>query len=149
MVSGCLREPHRPALAIPIDDLVACGCEQPRREVLDGLHDAVAHQQLIEDVLKDVLGIARVADSSPDEVQEAPSLRLEGGLHRQGFTGVARLATQWSHPPSSCVDESAWRILWREKGGRAPGPGARRVGEWPGGRPCPESGRKGRRRVNG
>ena len=69
---------RRTAFPVPVDDPVPRDGEEPGRQVLDGFRDAVACDELIEDVLQDVFGVSLIADPPPDEIEESFPLRMNG-----------------------------------------------------------------------
>ena len=46
--------------------------------MLDGLHEAVGGDELVEDILEDVFGVAAVGDVAADEVAQARLIVAEG-----------------------------------------------------------------------
>src|SRR6202521_4202949 len=60
-------------LAKQVCDSITRDAEQPRADLLDGLHQAVRFYEFVEDLLQDVFRVARVGDTSADKVAE-PSL---------------------------------------------------------------------------
>ncbi|CAN0641034.1 hypothetical protein BCEP27_10657 [Burkholderia cepacia] len=60
-------------LAKAVDDTVARRAEQPRAHLFDGRRKPVSLDELVKHVLKDVLGIVRVANPTPDEAHQPRS----------------------------------------------------------------------------
>jgi hypothetical protein len=63
-------EEHRFLLAEEIDDAIAGHAKEPADDVVDGHQQAIRFHEFVEDVLQNVLGVARVGDAAADEVEE-------------------------------------------------------------------------------
>ena len=66
---GGIAEAFRPFFAEQIDDAIARHAKQPAGDVLDRHEQAIRFQQLVENVLQNVLGVARVGHAPPNEVE--------------------------------------------------------------------------------
>ncbi len=99
------------SLSIPVRDPVPRYREEPCRQVLDRLNDAVARYKLIEDILEYVLRIAFIPDPTPDEIQEGCSVPLYGGIDPRCVIHGWEICVQRYFPPFTGVDVRKYEIL--------------------------------------
>jgi len=80
-IAGDVLEPLLPFLAEEVGDPVSRHPEEPAGDVLDRISSGLPHQP-VEDILQEVLGVARVAHPPADEVAQPDRSRFDLGDRR-------------------------------------------------------------------
>ena len=70
-------------LSIPVNDLVSGDSEEPRRQFFDRFRDAVACDQLKEDVLQNVFGILIRPNPAPYEFEQPSAFSPDSTVNRE------------------------------------------------------------------